>query len=448
MASEDSRDSDSKGTSPDHASPWLVELAVRQTATQAERLWAWMRTLFCGFAFAVFTSNATFFHPPTLTQISAELLTLTLAVSFSALVLTRTRTQLATRRLHWISAGVDALLVGLALSSNLFTADGSYHGILMSLDVAAAPLVVTTSLVRVDARAVAVSSGSVALLVAAILFWDANMGMPIPKDKLLLLGLYLAGSTFLAYFATRWLRVTVEQAALKAARAERARGGLMTLLNDRHNLRSTLTELRLNSDRLVLELTKRDELAHVGEIAGSVQRAAERIGMNVHDSQVHALAWLDQTAEAAAADFDEAFTRAATRVERSFPEFKIVLPRRESAPLVLIGGGTTGLAQILESVFQNAAEGREGARASAVSVELKLASRGRVIADIVDDGPGLPENLSTHLGKRGYSTKPGSLGLGLWLAHSAMIAAGGKLELIPVKSGAHIRLLFQTALER
>jgi signal transduction histidine kinase len=437
---------DSSEVTSGQTSPWLVELAVRQTATQAERLWAWIRVLFCGLAFLVFASNAIRFHPPTFVQLGAELLTFLLALLFSTLVLGATRTRLATSSLHRTSVILDAVLVGVALGSNQFVSDGSYHGILMSLDVAVAPLVVTTSLIRIDLPSVWTSSGLVAIAVGFIVAVDATAGLPTPEDKLLLLLLYHASATFVAYFATRWLRVTVQQATLKAVRSERARGGLMTLLGDHHNLRSTLTSLQLNGDRLALELERGTSAESVAELVIQIQRSVERIGSNVHDSQAQALAWLDQTEDARPADLVLALRLARERVRLTFPRLEVRCPARTGAPIVFFGGGTAGLERVLESVLQNAAEGSLGASATTVSILINPGHRGGVIVDLVDDGPGFPDNLAAHVGQRGYSTKPGSLGLGLWLVHSAMLAAGGRLELIPTASGAHVRLHFARAL--
>lgn len=49
--------------------------------------------------------------------------------------------------------------------------------------------------------------------------------------------------------------------------------------------------------------------------------------------------------------------------------------------------------------------------------------------EIIDHGPGLDADAKTHIGKTRYSNKPGGLGLGLYLAHSAIERLGGNIEI-------------------
>jgi two-component system sensor histidine kinase RegB len=55
--------------------------------------------------------------------------------------------------------------------------------------------------------------------------------------------------------------------------------------------------------------------------------------------------------------------------------------------------------------------------------------------EINDHGPGIDADAKTHIGKALYSNKPGGLGLGLYLAHSAIERLGGNIEIGELPNG-------------
>jgi signal transduction histidine kinase len=77
-------------------------------------------------------------------------------------------------------------------------------------------------------------------------------------------------------------------------------------------------------------------------------------------------------------------------------------------------------------------------------VELDVAERdGRVVVDVVDDGPGPDPRVDVFA--RGTSGA-GSSGLGLWLGREIAEAHGGSLELVPGGGpGARFRLALPSA---
>jgi signal transduction histidine kinase len=77
-------------------------------------------------------------------------------------------------------------------------------------------------------------------------------------------------------------------------------------------------------------------------------------------------------------------------------------------------------------------------------VELDVTERdGRVVVDVVDDGPGLDPQLDVFA--RGTSGA-GSSGLGLWLGREIAEAHGGSLEVVPgAEPGARLRLALPSA---
>jgi two-component system sensor histidine kinase RegB len=82
------------------------------------------------------------------------------------------------------------------------------------------------------------------------------------------------------------------------------------------------------------------------------------------------------------------------------------------------------LTQALINILNNAAD------ASPERIRLEATcSASELMLDVVDQGPGLQEDLQSLLGKRPVSTKPGGLGVGLYLAHATIQRLGGHLSI-------------------
>ena len=102
-----------------------------------------------------------------------------------------------------------------------------------------------------------------------------------------------------------------------------------------------------------------------------------------------------------------------------------------------VEGDSTRLRQVLANLVANGL--RDGSRV-AIAVEER---DGWVVADVADDGPGVPPGLDVFA--RGVSGT-GSSGLGLWLARSIAEGHGGTLELLPASGrGARFRLSLPSA---
>jgi signal transduction histidine kinase len=68
------------------------------------------------------------------------------------------------------------------------------------------------------------------------------------------------------------------------------------------------------------------------------------------------------------------------------------------------------------------------------------AAQGRVVIEVSDDGPGVPEFLAARVFEPLVSARPGGTGLGLALARRIAAAHGGSLALVPGGPGATFRL--------
>jgi len=96
----------------------------------------------------------------------------------------------------------------------------------------------------------------------------------------------------------------------------------------------------------------------------------------------------------------------------------------------------TRLRQALANLVENGL--RHG---STVAIEVGE-SDGRVVVDVADDGPGLPDGLDPFA--RGTSGA-GSTGIGLWLARAIADAHGGSLDLVGTGPGGRFRLVLPSA---
>jgi two-component system sensor histidine kinase RegB len=92
-----------------------------------------------------------------------------------------------------------------------------------------------------------------------------------------------------------------------------------------------------------------------------------------------------------------------------------------SAPWIL---AERTLSQAILNILDNAAD------ASPQFVELKGTwDHERLVIEVGDQGDGINAELGAHNGQRPFTTKPGGLGLGLFLAHAAIGRFGGQVTL-------------------
>jgi two-component system sensor histidine kinase RegB len=90
------------------------------------------------------------------------------------------------------------------------------------------------------------------------------------------------------------------------------------------------------------------------------------------------------------------------------------------------------LEQALLNLLNNAAD------ASRRGVEVTArAERDRVVIDILDDGPGLSDEVRARAGEPFFSTRAsdGGMGIGLFLANATIERFGGRVELVNRANG-------------
>jgi signal transduction histidine kinase len=109
----------------------------------------------------------------------------------------------------------------------------------------------------------------------------------------------------------------------------------------------------------------------------------------------------------------------------------------EVAPTVTVHSDPTMLEAVLRLLLDNAVVYAGGARVSAER------TGGRVVIDVDDDGPGVPEELRERIFERFTrgSHTIGGMGLGLSIARQVASDLRGSLDYVPLESGSRFRLV-------
>jgi len=101
------------------------------------------------------------------------------------------------------------------------------------------------------------------------------------------------------------------------------------------------------------------------------------------------------------------------------------------------------LDQAITNILNNAAD----ASPDWVSINAQWTNQ-YLALEIHDRGPGLNADAKAHIGKAQYSSKPSGLGLGLYLAHSAIERLGGEIEHTELPTGGTCTRIRLPLLER
>jgi len=111
-------------------------------------------------------------------------------------------------------------------------------------------------------------------------------------------------------------------------------------------------------------------------------------------------------------------------------------------PTAIINADRLQLEVVLRNLLANAFEAVAESRASPKTVTLNafVEEGGRVIIEVADNGPGLPESLAERIFEPFRSTKSSGLGLGLAISRAITEAHGGTLT-ADLAGGGFFRLV-------
>lgn len=103
------------------------------------------------------------------------------------------------------------------------------------------------------------------------------------------------------------------------------------------------------------------------------------------------------------------------------------------------------LVQVLFNLVSNSAEAMAGRGRIDIRIlaDPHLGGAGAVCIDVIDDGPGLPDEIRDDLFSPFVSTKGEGRGLGLAIVHLVLESNGGRIDALSVEHGAHFRVWLQ-----
>ncbi|MFA9461363.1 ATP-binding protein [Thiohalorhabdus sp. Cl-TMA] len=152
-----------------------------------------------------------------------------------------------------------------------------------------------------------------------------------------------------------------------------------------------------------------------------------------------------------ALDLNDLIRRLPPFLKDSTTTGQIPVRLRLAEDLPPVVGDWLQLQEVLHNLIHNAREANlESAPANPSPVFLNSRREGsQVVVEVVDEGPGLPDEMDTDaLVRPFFTTKKGGIGLGLWVAYSILEGHGGRLEARRNASGEgatfRIRLPLQT----
>ncbi len=119
----------------------------------------------------------------------------------------------------------------------------------------------------------------------------------------------------------------------------------------------------------------------------------------------------------------------------------IALEVTVSPPSLEVGGDRSLIEQVLLNLVRNAAQALAGVAAPRILLEGKL-DYGRVKIRVVDNGPGIPQNLQDQVFVPFFTTRRDGSGIGLSLSRQIMTAHGGELAMVSDDNGTAMNLVF------
>jgi signal transduction histidine kinase len=344
-----------------------------------------------------------------------------IAASF---ILSRSRAPV--RPLLMLSVALDSVYVFAQFLPNVLSPWQGYLGIVNVPEIAVLSMATLVAGLRMS-PGVAVFGGILNILCFVVLMLldlkVSNLPEPTMRGyQYMVHGTFLMTAVALSIVLAVRTRHLVDRAVRSALKAERTRRSFDAILHEHHDVRTLLSAVRLNADRLASgsQATARSLVADMRSDLGDVEALLNAIRARA-DSELLTLGSRHTV------DVWQIARDVLDRLRRRFPAAALAL-RGERCVAAQVAGGEAMLRRVLLNLVINACEGDGERGAEHIDVEVRSdGARGRVTIDVIDDGPGFSaDHLTAGLGQAG-STKVGGSGFGLGVALALAQASDGTL---------------------
>jgi polar amino acid transport system substrate-binding protein len=217
-------------------------------------------------------------------------------------------------------------------------------------------------------------------------------------------------------------RVSLEQ---RLERAERLASLHTLMAGMAHNINNPLTTVRTFLELLPTRYASDAEFrtSYYELVLNEVQRIKELIGSMMQAVAIPAD--VSDTPWQAA----ELISEIEAHLHGSLKQKGIHLERQIPADLPALRVSREAIKQAMIILIDNAiAFSPEGARVALKAHREERTARPHVVIEVVDEGPGVPPDQRKKIFDPFYTTRPGGIGMGLFVAHCVARAQGGSID--------------------
>jgi signal transduction histidine kinase len=356
--------------------------------------------------------------------------TVALVVVFSLAVLRAKGRHRSPSLVIHLSVALDLVVTFVHLLPNSLWPGPGFQGAPFLIDTAVILVVTVAAGLRQSVTAAALGGGLSGLALVGLAIADMASGVARPVDLArgyTMYGVLVGVVTSLSLLIALRNRRLIETAARAAVAAESAGRGLRSVLRDHHDLRAVISSAQINADLLARGM-RPDRVAGDAP-AGTVANLLEDLGeirQQLEQLRGKTLEELAALEERQPATVGRSIADVVSALAARFPRVAFRASGVDRSSSALVAGGGAGLRRILANLTINACEGDGSRGASEVELRARVTDA-RVIIDILDDGPGLPDHVVAGVPGEAPSTKPAGAGLGIGLVAGLVKASGGRI---------------------
>ena len=244
--------------------------------------------------------------------------------------------------------------------------------------------------------------------------------------------------------ANRLLRLEIEERQRGEAERERlgrelAQAGRLAALGQfaasmAHEINQPLAAIRSYADNAAI-LVRRGRSEEAAENAFAIGRLTDRIGGLTRQLKGFARRSSARREPVALAGI---VRNSLELVEARAAAAGIPIAVEAGAPDLHVLGDGPRLEQVVVNLLQNALDAVAGRPEPRVGLRVREAEPGRVLVEVHDSGPGLPEAVRAQVFDAFFTTKSDGLGLGLAIARGIIEDCGGSLTVLDESTGGAI----------